>query len=370
MDLARQASGRPASSPPAVAACSWPWRAAPPPSRRCPATGRPRPGAAPPPPRLGRPEPRRATSTARPWRVPSGCGCWWRLPSAGCSTPTAAPAGRGRPPAGEDPRQRGPLGDGVLVTGDGEVFVLRRGASWVTPVGKRINAVASLECAECGCWSMHGGARCGRSACRTGPLAPAGAAFASACPPTRSACSSGPNRRRRDRGALLDPGTGRRPGPVPRGPRGGRRPGPGGLPRAHAGPFTLTDQRTGARHRWPADPARLGRRRAGQPRRPVAGRRVRRPVLGPGEGPGVGHLAARPPDPPLAAAARHAPDHRGQVHEHGMDRRRPPGPGGRLRPLRRGHRCRRPGQDHLALKASTSPTRRLGHLRRLARRRR
>ena len=52
------------------------------------------------------------------------------------------------------------------------------------------------------------------------------------------------------------------------------------------------------------------------------GGRVRRPGLGRRPRPADGRVAAGPPDPPLAAAARHAGAGRAQVHQHGLDRGR------------------------------------------------
>ena len=113
-------------------------------------------------------------------------------------------------PAGEDGFGVAPLGDGAVVAGDGEVFVLRRGAPPGDP-GRHVaaDAVASLDGARrCGCWSTGGGARCGRSAWtgRARRPAQAGARAPSACSPTpRSACSPGPS-----------PASRRRPGRPPR----------------------------------------------------------------------------------------------------------------------------------------------------------
>ena len=154
-------------------------------------------------------------------------------------------------PAGEDGFGVAPLGDGALVTGDGEVFVLRRGARRATPVGKGINAVASLDGG--GVWLLEHGRRCtlrevgleGRARrpsrrvpCSVGLFADTPLGLLVGTEPT----SGG------DRGALLDPGTGRTLARYPEvhGVAGDLV--LEGGPERHAGPFTLTDQRTGARH--------------------------------------------------------------------------------------------------------------------------
>ena len=237
-----------------------------------------------------------------------------------------------------------------VVAGDGQVFVLRRGAPPGDPGrhGDRRRGLAGRS-AACGCWSTDGGARCGRSAWRDGPAGRPGG-----CPAHRPARRhpARPARRDRtrpaggDRGALLDPGTG---SILARYPEVHGVAGDlvlGGDPERHAGPFTLTDQRTGARHpvARPTPHGQAGVGLASPDGRLLA---VEFADLSWGRVKGqvsdIWLLDLR--DPALAAAAGHAPDHRGQVHEHGLDRRRAAGAGGRLRAVRRGPRgvAPRPG---------------------------
>ena len=243
-------------------------------------------------------------------------------------------------PAGQDPFSVSEVGRNAVVAGDRQVFVLRRGASRATPVGRGGHAVGSLD--GRGVWLLEHGRRCTLREVEPGrPQPPAGPAGALHHRPARRhparAARLGRARRRRRAGRPARPRHRPCRGPLSRGPRGGGRPGPVGRPRAKRRP---ADPDRPAHRRpppgGPPDPARPGRPGAGQPRRAAAGRRVRRPVLGPGQGPGLRHLAAGPAHPELAAAAGHAPDHRGEVHEHGLDRRRAAGAGGRLRAVRRG----------------------------------
>jgi hypothetical protein len=118
-------------------------------------------------------------------------------------------------PAGQGPFSVSPVGDGAVVAADREVFVLGRGSERAAPVGRSGNAVASLADTPLGLLVW------------TDPAADG------------------------EKSALLDPGTGR---VVARYPEvlgvvgdlvlwGDQERG--------AGPFTLTNRRTGARHRVP-----------------------------------------------------------------------------------------------------------------------
>jgi len=100
-------------------------------------------------------------------------------------------------PAGQGPFSVSPVSDGAIVAADREVFVLGRGSEWAAPVGRGGNAMASLD--GRGVWLMQQGTTCGL------------------------------------REVLLD---GRARRPLRKLPCG-------------AGPFTLTNRRTGTRHRVP-----------------------------------------------------------------------------------------------------------------------
>ena len=226
-------------------------------------------------------------------------------------------------PAGQGPFSVFEVGRSAVVAGDRQVFVLRRGASRAIPVGRGSNAVGSLD--GRGVWLLEHGRRCtlrevgldGRARrparrvpCTIGLLADTPLGLLAW---TESAAGG-------EQDALLDPGTGR---VVAR------------YPEVHGVVGDLVLWGDHERERRPADPDRPAHRRpppggppdsprpgrpwAGQPRRPAAGRRVRRLSWEPGQGPGFRHLAAGPPHPELASAAGHAPDHRGEVHEHGLD---------------------------------------------------
>ena len=157
-------------------------------------------------------------------------------------------------PAGQGPFSVSPVSDGAIVAADREVFVLGRGSEWAAPVGRGGNAMASLD--GRGVWLMQQGTTCGlREVLLDGrarrPLRklPCGAGLVADTPLgllvwTDPAADG-------ERSALLDPGTGR---VVARYPEvlgvvgdlvlwGDQERG--------AGPFTLTNRRTGARHRVP-----------------------------------------------------------------------------------------------------------------------
>jgi hypothetical protein len=154
-------------------------------------------------------------------------------------------------PAGQDPFSVSDVGQSAIVAGDRQVFVLRRDASRATPVGRGDHAVGSLD--RRGVWLLEHGRRCtlrevgldGRARrparrvpCTIGLLAdtPLGLlAWA-------GAAAGG------ERDALLDPGTGL---------VAARYPEVHGVVgdlvlwgdhERNAGPLTLTDRRTGARH--------------------------------------------------------------------------------------------------------------------------
>jgi hypothetical protein len=197
-------------------------------------------------------------------------------------------------------------GEDAIVTADRRVFVLDR---WSRGPGRSAPATPWPRStgAGSGCSSGGGGARSARSAWTAAPAGHPGG-----CLHHRPA----------------RPGHRPDPGPLPRGLRSRRQPGPLGRPRGRR--RVVHPDRPPHRHQpsgAPPHPLRPGQPGAGQPRQPAAGRRVRRPVLEPGPGPDLRHLAAGPPDPPLAPAARHAPDHRGEVREPGLDRRRSAAPG-------------------------------------------
>jgi hypothetical protein len=154
-------------------------------------------------------------------------------------------------PAGQDPFSVSRVGEDAIVAGDREVFLLRRGSSRASPVGGGGNAAASLD--GRGVWLLEQGRACtlrevgldGRARrpsrrlpCATGlgPETPLGLLV-------RTDAADG------DWDALLGPGTGR---VVARYPEVHGVVGDlvlWGDHEHHAGPFTLTDRRTGARHR-------------------------------------------------------------------------------------------------------------------------
>ena len=157
-------------------------------------------------------------------------------------------------PAGRGPFSVSPVGDGAIVAADREVFVLRRGPGRATPVGRGGNAVASLD--GRGVWLLQQGTTCGlrevfldgrarrplrKLPCSAGLLADTPLGLLVWTEPAADG----------ERSALLDPGTGR---VVARYPEvlgvvgdlvlwGDQERG--------AGPFTLTNRRTGTRHRVP-----------------------------------------------------------------------------------------------------------------------
>jgi hypothetical protein len=155
-------------------------------------------------------------------------------------------------PAGREPYAVSPPGGGAIVAADRQVFVLRRGTWRATPVGRGTYGVASLD--GRGVWLPEDGARCG--------LREVGLDGRTRRGPWRLPCSSGLVAETRlgllawtaptgdgDQGALLDPGDGRVVARYPEihGVAGDQV--LWGGPEADAGPFTLTDRRTGASHR-------------------------------------------------------------------------------------------------------------------------
>jgi hypothetical protein len=157
-------------------------------------------------------------------------------------------------PAGQGPFSVTPVGGGAIVAADREVFVLRRGSARAIPVGRGGNAMASLD--GRGLWLLQQGTTCrlrevgldGRV--RRPPLRlPCGAGLLADTPLgllvwTEPAADG-------EKRALLDPGTGR---VVARYPEVLGVVGDlvlWGDPERDAGSFTLTDRRTGARHRIP-----------------------------------------------------------------------------------------------------------------------
>jgi hypothetical protein len=151
-------------------------------------------------------------------------------------------------PAGQGPFSVSPVSDGAIVAADREVFVLGRGSGRATPVGRGGSAMASLD--GRGVWLMQQGTTCGLrevfwTAGPRRPLRklPCGAGLLADTPLgllvwTDPAADG-------ERSALLDPGTGR---VVARYPEvlgvvgdlvlwGDQERG--------AGPFTLTNRRTG-----------------------------------------------------------------------------------------------------------------------------
>jgi hypothetical protein len=273
MDLARRASRRPAAHRLAVAAllvaaagCTAAEPGAPGDQAATPAVS-----AAPAPPSAA--EAPAGYLHGRPLAGPTGL----RLLVAG-NPPRLLDVDRGTSrrvgglPAGEDGFGVAPLGDGAVVTGDREVFVLPRGAGRATPVGNGINAVASLD--GRGVWLLEHGRRC--------TLREVGLEGRARRSPMRVPCGTGlladtpsgllvwiDEADGDQRLALLDPGTGHPVGryaPVARhaevhGVAGDLVLSAG--PARHAGPFTLTDRRTGARHKL-ARPTPRGQAGLGQ----------------------------------------------------------------------------------------------------------
>jgi hypothetical protein len=154
-------------------------------------------------------------------------------------------------PAGQDPFSVSEMGDGAVVAGDQQVFVLGRGATRASPVGRGGTAVGSLD--GRGVWLMEHGRRCtlrevgldGRARrparrvpCTIGLLAETPLGLLAWTEPAAEG----------EQGALLDPSTGR---VVARYPEVHGVVGDLVLWGGHeheAGPLTLTDRRTGARH--------------------------------------------------------------------------------------------------------------------------
>jgi hypothetical protein len=154
-------------------------------------------------------------------------------------------------PAGQDPFSVAPLGDDAVIAGDREVFVLRHGAQRAHRVGTGTNAVASRD--GRGVWLLEHGRGC--------TLREVGLEGRTRRPPRRVPCGGGlladtprgllvwtEPAGGGDGYALLDPGTGRAVARYPEvhGVVGDQV--LWGGPERHAGPFTLTDRRTGARH--------------------------------------------------------------------------------------------------------------------------
>jgi hypothetical protein len=154
-------------------------------------------------------------------------------------------------PAGQDPFSVAPVGDDAVVAGDREVFVLRRGARRANPVGKGISAVASLD--GRGVWLLEQGRNC--------MLREVGLEGRARRPPRRVPCATSllagtpqgllvwtEPAGGGDGYALVDPGTGQA---VARYPEVHGVVGDlvlWGGDEHDAGPFTLTDRRTGAHH--------------------------------------------------------------------------------------------------------------------------
>jgi hypothetical protein len=118
-------------------------------------------------------------------------------------------------PTGQDPFGVAPLGEGALIAGDREAFVLDPGSSRARPIGRAVGAVASRD--GRGVWLLEPGRRC-----RLREVDPQGR---DRRPPRRVLCSSGLGPETR-LGLIGWTGAG-----------------------DNDGPFTLTDRRTGARHR-------------------------------------------------------------------------------------------------------------------------
>jgi hypothetical protein len=154
-------------------------------------------------------------------------------------------------PNGQDPFGVARLGEGALIAGDREAFVLDRGSSRARSIGQAVTAVASRD--GRGVWLLEPGRAC--------ILREVDLRGRDRRPPRRLPCGTGVGSETSlgllgwtgggdgERQALLDPGTGRVVASYPAilGVAGslvlwGANPDDGG-------PFTLTDRRTGARHR-------------------------------------------------------------------------------------------------------------------------
>jgi hypothetical protein len=157
-------------------------------------------------------------------------------------------------PAGHDPVGVAPAGRDAIVVAGERVFLVRRGARRASPLGRGVGGVASLD--GRGVWLATFGAHCGVRGVGLDGRARRG--------PWRLPCPSGLAADTRvglvvwtaptgdgDRGALLDPGSGRVLARYPEihGVAGDRVlwSGPG----RDGGPFTLTDRRTRVSHRLP-----------------------------------------------------------------------------------------------------------------------
>jgi hypothetical protein len=165
---------------------------------------------------------------------------------------TSRPAGG--LPAGQGPVGVAALGGGALVTADPEVFVLGRGSLRARRVGWAVNATASLDAR--GVWLLEHGRRC--------RLREVDLRGRDRRPPRRVPCASGLGAETPlgllgwngsagggERDVLLDPDTGRAVAGYPEvhGVVGDLV--LWGEDEAKAGPFTLTDRGSGARHRVP-----------------------------------------------------------------------------------------------------------------------
>jgi hypothetical protein len=157
-------------------------------------------------------------------------------------------------PAGQEPFSVSPLGDGAIVIGDQQVFVLDGGADRARPVGRGSYAVASLD--GRGLWLLEQGRGCRlrevgldgrdrrparRVPCGTGLMAETPLGLLVWTEPAGDGTKA----------ALLDPGTGRVKARYPEvhGVVGDLV--LWGDHERNAGPFTLTNRRTGARHPVP-----------------------------------------------------------------------------------------------------------------------
>jgi len=157
-------------------------------------------------------------------------------------------------PAGQGPFSVSPVGDGAIVAADRAVFVLGRGSERATPVGRGGNAMASLD--GRGVWLFQQGTTCGlrevfldgrarrplrRLPCSAGLVADTPLGLLVWTEPAADG----------EKSALLDPGTGRVVASYPEvlGVVGDLV--LWGDQERGAGPFTLTNRRTGARHRVP-----------------------------------------------------------------------------------------------------------------------
>jgi hypothetical protein len=133
-------------------------------------------------------------------------------------------------PAGQGPVSVAALGDGALVNADPEVFVLARGSLRARRVGRAVDAVASPD--GRGVWLLEHGRRCRLREVDLGGR--------DRRPPRRVPCASG-------LGAETPLGRALAGYPEVHGVVGDLV--LWGGDERHAGPFTLTDRRTGARHR-------------------------------------------------------------------------------------------------------------------------